>query len=106
VMDGQTEISVVSIDAGWLHVIQCLSEVEILRDQASESSVGATRRDSTITKNGAIVAAHEGKLYSSQLESTSIALTEKFFPDSRLLFPMGASEIVGIVSSVPLVSKC
>mmetsp|Transcript_16908 Transcript_16908/g.24488 ORF Transcript_16908/g.24488 Transcript_16908/m.24488 type:complete len:431 (+) Transcript_16908:41-1333(+) len=98
-IDGEAEISVVSIDAGWLHVILCLCEVQILRDQASESSVDTTRRDATVTKNGAIVIAHEGKFAASQLEAATNSLTAKLFPEARLLFPMGTFEIVGIVTS-------
>lgn len=102
-MDGEAEISVVSIDAGWIHVIQCLSEVQILRDQASESSVGTTRRDATITKNSAIVIAHEGKYAASQLETATNSLIAKLFPEARLLFPMGTFEIIGIVTSATFV---
>eukprot|EP01036_Dinobryon_divergens_P022132 gene22132-30368_t len=94
-MDGETEISVVCIDAGWLHVIKCLSEVQILRDQASES----TRLGATITKNSAIVIAHEVKYAASQLETATNSLTAKLFPEARLLFPMGTAEIIGIVTS-------
>ena len=98
-MDGQAEISVVSIDAGWIHVIQCLCEVQILRDQGSESSVGTTRCDAIVTKNSAIVIAYEGKFVASQLENATNSLIAKLFPEARLLFPLDTYEIVGIVTS-------
>jgi hypothetical protein len=96
---GESEVSVMSLDLGWLYIIQSICRAVILRDQASESSNVHTRPDATITMYGAVVLKHEAKYNASHLSIATTELTDKLFDGVQQLFPLGSLEIIGVVTS-------
>jgi hypothetical protein len=97
-MDGDAEISVMSVDAGWINVIKDACSARVYRDQTHESSAGQTRTDATITRMNALVMKHEAKYSVEDLPLAVSELLFKLFPGVEMLFPRGSYDIIGIVS--------
>mmetsp|Transcript_18925 Transcript_18925/g.17164 ORF Transcript_18925/g.17164 Transcript_18925/m.17164 type:complete len:336 (-) Transcript_18925:64-1071(-) len=96
---GQAEVAVMSLDFGWIYIIESICNAVILRDQASESSTLNTRPDATATVFDAVVLKHEAKFKASSLSIAKSELTEKLFDGVQNLFPLGSLEIIGVVTS-------
>jgi hypothetical protein len=96
---GQADVAVMSLDFGWLYIIESICNAVILRDQTSESSTLNTRHDATVTVFEAVVLKHEAKYSASNLSLAKTELTEKLFDGAQNLFPLGNLEIIGIVTS-------
>ena len=88
-----------SLDFGWIYIIESICNAVILRDQASESSSLNTRPDATITVFDAVVLKHEAKYSALNLSIAKAELTEKLFDGVQNLFPLGSLEIIGVVTS-------
>lgn len=97
-MDGNAEVSVMSVDAGWINVIKDACSAQVFRDESHQSSAGQTRPDATITRMGALVMKHEAKYSVHDLTLAVSELLSKFFVGVEKLFPRGSLDIIGVVS--------
>eukprot|EP01038_Epipyxis_sp_PR26KG_P016746 gene16746-22907_t len=98
-VDGEAEVSVMSVDAGWINIIQEACTVRVFRDQTHESSAGQSRPDATLTKLGSLVLKHEAKYSADQLPLAVSELLTKMFPGVEELFPQDCFDIIGVTSS-------
>jgi hypothetical protein len=99
---GESETTVTSMDSGWLGFLEIGTGCQLLRDETHESSVGATRPDGTILKNGALVGKVETK-YGAQHHHIALKeLLDKNFIGVEKLFPIGSLQYVGIATTSAL----